>query len=208
MRGLSARSGVVGSRTYTGPETKLLDATERLLISNGHAGITTRRVASEAGLNHGLIHYYFGSVDELLLQVLERFTARLIERHREMYAGPEPFLTKWRTAMRFLEQDYRSGYQKVWLELQALGWNRPDLRDRIALVDEEWRRVLTEAFTEAMSGYDVDVDRFPVDAVVALVTTFNQGMILEMHSGVTTGHVSLLRMIEQLLVDLDGGERS
>ena len=63
----------------------LLDATERLLIEVGHAGVTTRRVAAEAGVNHGLVHYYFGSMEELLLQVLERFTARLVERQRAMY---------------------------------------------------------------------------------------------------------------------------
>ena len=51
-----------------------LDAAERLLIREGAAGISTRQLAREAGQNHGLVHYYFGSVDELLLQTLERFT--------------------------------------------------------------------------------------------------------------------------------------
>ena len=39
-----------------------------------------------AGVNHGLVHYYFGSMEELFLQVLERFTERLIARQRAMYA--------------------------------------------------------------------------------------------------------------------------
>ena len=38
----------------------LLDAAERLLVSEGYAGISTRRLAQEAGVNHGLVHYYFG----------------------------------------------------------------------------------------------------------------------------------------------------
>ena len=53
-----------------------LDAAERLLVREGAAGISTRQLAREAGQNHGLVHYYFGSVDELLLQTLERFTGR------------------------------------------------------------------------------------------------------------------------------------
>src|SRR5918999_4864917 len=76
-----------------------LDAAERLLVEVGHVGITTRRLASEAGLNQGLVHYYFGSLDEVLLQALERFTERLIERQRAMYRADVPFLEKWRTAM-------------------------------------------------------------------------------------------------------------
>ena len=65
----------------------LLDAAERLLIEVGHGGISTRRLAEEAGSNQGLIHYYFGSMDVLFVQVLERFTERLVARQREMYAA-------------------------------------------------------------------------------------------------------------------------
>src|SRR5918998_6238098 len=88
----------------------LLDAAERLLIVTGYAGLTTRRVAREAGVNHGLVHYYFGSMEELLLQVLERFTDRLIARQAEMYARPVPFLEKWRTAGRWLDEGVGGGY--------------------------------------------------------------------------------------------------
>ena len=79
------------SKTATRPghetEQALLDAAERLLVEVGAAGITTRRVAEEAGANHGLVHYYFGSVEQLLVRVLERFTERLIERQRQLYAA-------------------------------------------------------------------------------------------------------------------------
>src|SRR6478672_1083755 len=108
-----------------------LDAAERLLVREGAAGISTRQLAREAGQNHGLVHYYFGSVDELLLQALERFTARILERQRAMYGADAPFLDKWRRAMGFIEEDLSSGYPKVWAELQALAWNKPELRERL-----------------------------------------------------------------------------
>ena len=78
----------------------LLDAAERLLVEQGHAAITTRKLAERAGVNHGLVHYYFGSVDELLLQTLERFTDRVLERQRALYGTAAPFSEKWRTAIR------------------------------------------------------------------------------------------------------------
>ena len=68
-------------------EEALLDAAERLLVEVGYAGITTRRLAEEAGVNHGLVHYYFGSNENLLVRALERFTERLIARQRELYAA-------------------------------------------------------------------------------------------------------------------------
>lgn len=183
-------------------EERFLDAAERLLISVGYANISTRRLAEEAGANHGLVHYYFGSMDRLFVRVLERFTERLIERQRAMYAADLPFIQKWRMAMSFLDEDRESGYQKVWFELQALAWNRPELRDRLARVHGQWRQVLREAFTRALAEYDIDTDRYPVEALTALVITFNEGIILERLGGITEGQAELLAMIDRWLTSL------
>ena len=181
-----------------------LDAAERLLVEVGHAGITTRRLAAEAGANQGLVHYYFGSMDELFVQVLERFTERLVARQREMYAGDEPFIEKWRTAWRFQQADLDAGYSKIWMELQALSWSHPGLRPRVASVNGEWRAVLREAFERAAQEYDLDEREFPVEALVALMITFGQGYALERLEGIDEGHDALLDWIEHRL---DGLER-
>jgi AcrR family transcriptional regulator len=176
-------------------EENLLDAAERLLVEVGQAGITTRRLAEEAGVNHGLVHYYFGSIENLLVRVLERFTARLTARQRAMYAADIPFIEKWRTAMRYLVSEDVE-YEKIWLELQALAWNRPELHERLAQINEEWRTVLLEAFEAPHREYDIPM---PLDALVSLVVTFNEGIILERLSGITTGHDELLAWIDDWL---------
>jgi AcrR family transcriptional regulator len=177
-------------------EEAFLDAAERLLVEVGYAGITTRRLAQEANANHGLVHYYFGSMENLLVRVLERFTERLIARQRAMYAAEVPFIEKWREAMRYLDEDAASGYHKVWYELQALAWNRPELRDRVAHVTEEWYRALAEPFEQARREHGIDM---PLDALVTLVATFNQGLILERLSGADHGHRALLDWIDDWL---------
>jgi TetR/AcrR family transcriptional regulator len=175
-------------------EDTFLDAAERLLVEVGYAGITTRRVADEAGANKGLVHYYFGSMENLLVRVLERFTERLIVRQRTMYAADTPFIEKWRQAMRYLDEDRE--YQRVWYELQALAWSRPELRERVAHVDKEWRAVLAEAFEQARREHSIDM---PLDVLVALVATFNEGVILERLSGIETGHRALIDWIDAWL---------
>jgi AcrR family transcriptional regulator len=172
-------------------EQALLDAAERLLGEVDASGITTRRVADEAGANHGLVHYYFGSVEQLLVRVLERFTDRLIERQRQLYATDAPFLEKWRTAMAYLDEDLP--YQKIWFELQALAWNRPELQERLAWVHAEWRAVLVEAFAPVREELGLDL---PPEALVTLVYTFNEGIMLERLSGIETGHRELLDWID------------
>lgn len=184
-------------------EEAFLDAAERLLVSTGYASISVRRLAEEAGANHGLVHYYFGSMEELFLRVLERFTLRLIERQRAMYSSDSPFIEKWRTAMRYLDEDLEAGYPKVWFELQAMAWNHPDMRERVAQVNAEWREVLTEAFTVAAEEYGIDRRRFPVGAMVSLVMTFNEGLMLERMSGISAGHKELLSGIDRWLLELE-----
>ena len=184
-------------------EERFLDAAERLLITVGYANISTRRLAEEAGVNHGLVHYYFGSMEHLFVRVLERFTGRLIARQRAMYAADIPFIEKWRSAMRFLDEDLENGYQKVWFELQALAWNRPELKERLARVHGQWRQVLREAFSNALAEYDLDTNRFPLEAMTALVVTFNEGIILERLSGITEGQAALLAMIDRWLASLE-----
>jgi AcrR family transcriptional regulator len=173
-------------------EEALFDAAERLLVEVGYAGITTRRLAEEAGVNHGLVHYYFGSNENLLVQMLERFTARLIARQEELYASDLPFVEKWRTAMRHLMSD-DIAYEKVWLELQAMGWNNAELRERLARVNAEWRRVLTNAFERPHRELGIEM---PLDALVSLVVTFNIGIMVERLGGIEAGHDRLLEWID------------
>ena len=188
-------TGVGKTTARSAAEEALLDAAERLLVDVGHAGITTRRLAEEAGLNNGLVHYYFGSNENVLVRTLERFTERQIARQREMYAADVPFTEKWRTAMRYLvEEDLR--YEKVWLELAALSWNRPELRERVEHVNAEWRAVLTEALAEPRERLGIEM---PLEALVSLVMTFNEGIMLERLSGVTEGHQELLDWIDRWL---------
>lgn len=174
-----------------------MDAAERLLIKEGHARLSTRRVAQEARVNHGLVHHYFGSMEELLMQVLERFTAALIERQREMYATDAPFIEKWREAWRYHEDDLEASYPKLWFELQAMAWSEPRMRERLFAVNKEWREVLADAFARARGEFEVELP--PNGALVALVMMIAQGAQLERLLGIDEGHAELLGWIDNWL---------
>ena len=175
----------------------LMRATESLLIEVGFAAITVRSVAARAGLNRGLVHYYFSSLHELMLSTLDRFTDRLIERQTAMYSGPGPFIDKWRAAIHYLGEDAASGYQKIWFELQAMSWNDPGIRRRLSVVHQRWVDVVSEAFEVGMDGLGVDREGYPLAAVVALVVTFNEGIMLEGLGGVDSGQRSLLHTVDK-----------
>src|SRR5262249_13720305 len=135
----------------------------------------------------------------------EGWTARVIERQRAMYSSDRPFLEKWRAAWAFQEEDLSSGYSKIWLELQALAWNRPELRARLQQVNEEWRRVLTEAFAPALRKYGFDA--LSLEATVGLVMTMAQGYSLEKLSDIDEGHATLLSEIDAWMKSRAKGAR-
>lgn len=182
-------------------EDRFLDAAERLLVEIGYPAISTRRLAEAAGANHGLVHYYFGSMEELFLRVLERFTDRLVARQREMYASPAPYVEKWREAMKYLDED--RPYQKIWWELQAMAWNRPEYRERIGQVHAGWCDAMRDAVAESLSKYRLDDGPLSAEAWVTLIVTVNEGLILERLSGIERGHGELLEGIERWLSSLE-----
>jgi hypothetical protein len=60
-------------------------------------------------------------------------------------------------------------------------------------VNAEWRRVLTDAFAKPHRELGIEM---PLDALVSLVMTFNQGIALERLGGIETGHAALLEWID------------
>src|SRR6516165_9153895 len=75
--------------------TALLDAAERLLVEEGYAAVTSRRVAAEAGVNNGLVYYYFGTMDELFIQLFRRRSERSLDRLRQTLDDPQPLWALW-----------------------------------------------------------------------------------------------------------------
>ena len=182
----------------------LMDAAEQLLYEVGYAGVTTRRVAETAGVQHGLVHYYFGSMDELLTQTLERFVEQLAEPLEALYSDPNlTFAEKWRIGAQFWVNEPTSRFPKILMELLAMGWNMPSRQARLAEVHARFRAIFEQYFGQALRDYGLDKSQFPLKVIVAAVTTFQLGLIVEGLSGVTEGHVELLDWIQQWLDALD-----
>jgi AcrR family transcriptional regulator len=181
-----------------------MDAAEHLLFEVGYAGVTTRAVAEAAGVNHGLVHYYFGSMEELLTQTLERFVDQLAEALEALYDDPDlTFADKWRLGSQFWVEEPTSRFPKILLELLAMGWNMPSLQPRIAEVHARFRAIFEHHFGQALRDYGLSEDEFPLKVVVAAVTSFQLGLIVEGLSGVEEGHEQLLDWIQRWIDGLE-----
>src|SRR5690349_18396757 len=73
----------------------LLDTTERLMLDEGYAAVTSRRVAKEAGVTPPLVHYYFPSLDDLFLAVFRRRADESFERQLRLLESDQPLRAVW-----------------------------------------------------------------------------------------------------------------
>jgi AcrR family transcriptional regulator len=127
----------------------LLQAAERCLQRHGVAGLSTRKVAEEAGMPLSQIHYHLGSKRGLLLALLDHQNQKLLGRQEEMYSRPWPLWERWLKACDYLDQDLASGYVRVLQEMVAAGWSDPVLADEARRILRGWFQLLTRVSAEA-----------------------------------------------------------
>jgi AcrR family transcriptional regulator len=132
--------------------TILAAARERLLI-DGYAGLSTRKVAQQAGVPVSQLHYHFGSKGAMVLALLESENRRRLARQAGMYAQDWPLWRRYEQACDFLEDDLESGYVRVLQEMIAAGWSAPALAEAARTVLMGWYDVLTEVATEAAESF-------------------------------------------------------
>jgi AcrR family transcriptional regulator len=127
----------------------ILEATRARLLAEGYAGLSTRKVAGEAGVPLSQVHYHFGSKRGLVLALLERENQRRLARQTAMYGADEPLWRRYEQACDFLEDDLESGYVRVLQEMIAAGWSAPELAEVVRGLLQGWYELLADVAREA-----------------------------------------------------------
>jgi AcrR family transcriptional regulator len=177
--------------------TALLDAAELLMVEHGYAAVTTRRVATQAGVNNGLVHYYFGTMDDLFLELYRRRSKRSLERMRQVLDDPQPLWAFW-------EQSRDASNNAIVMEFIALANHRKTIKKEIAAQSRRHRRLQLERLTTVLGGYGVDLDRWPVAALILLMSGTARFLLLEESFNVDVGHAEAIALIEREIRALEG----
>jgi AcrR family transcriptional regulator len=128
---------------------RILDAAKARLLADGFAGLSTRKVAEEAGVPLSQLHYHFGSKGGLIIALFEMENSQRLARQTRMYAEDRPLWQRYEQACDFLEDDLESGYVRVLQELVAAGWSNPELGAAVRELLGGWTALLVEVAREA-----------------------------------------------------------
>ena len=126
----------------------ILDAARVRLLADGYAGLSTRKVAEEAGVPLSQLHYHFGSKQGLILALLEEENQRRLARQHRLYAEDVPLWQRYERACDYLEDDLDSGYVRVLQEMIAAGWSNHELGAAVRELMDGWFALLSEVARE------------------------------------------------------------
>ena len=203
----SDASGAITAPIPADTKTRILDAAFRCLAASGYAALSVREIAKDAGVNHALINYYFGTKDRLVIAVLDEANRQLLQRQRQMYAAPGGFAEKWAQARRFYENDVASGFVRVQAELYAASLSNPELREQFLPRIQAWKNVVLDAVRDALRTHQPRVPAaFSAEAIASLISEFWLGMEFARLIGDAdekARHELALDAIEQMLIALE-----
>ncbi|MEW9854957.1 TetR/AcrR family transcriptional regulator [Novosphingobium sp. M1R2S20] len=176
---------MVANRGYqsTGAKTRhrLIEAAADLLAEEGYPAITARRIAGHAGLKPQLVHYYFRSMEELVVTVFQRSTAIYFHLHDEALSSAYPLRALWNLNASQPEA------RRV-LEFVALGKQYPLLREEMRKAGERFRALQVEAIEKVYSERQINSPEISAQTLALLLSAIARSMVIEGQVGMTAAH--------------------
>ena len=190
MTAAKRRVGAETSKT----RDALLDCVQRLLLDEGHGGISYRILAAKAGVTPSLVQYYFPNLDSLFVAMVHRLIENDLRRWNDaLQQRPnEPLRVLW-------EYSFGEAAGAMSTEIMALGNRRPALRDEIAAGTERIRETQLEAVVAKYGDATLMDGRFSAEALVLLLTSIPKYLSLEDAINVDSGHSKLVEAFEKYL---------
>ncbi len=169
----------------------LIEATAQIIVDEGYAAATSRRVAAKAGVKPALVHYYFPSMDDLFVAVLRDKAETNLQRQRQAMAETEPLHALWQL----------SGAQdaQLFTEFLAMANHRKAIRSEIVSYAMRFRDLEEGAMTLALKARGIDLESFPPVVMSMIMGSLARMVLHEQGLGITRGHDQAKAFIEQCL---------
>jgi AcrR family transcriptional regulator len=180
--------------------TALLDAAAALMLDDGYAAVTTRRVAQRAGVNNGLVSYYFGTMDGLFIELFRRGAEHSLARLRQALDSPQPLWELWELTHDFTDNS-------LTMEFIALANHRKAIKAEIAEYSRTFRTLQLDALSTVIEGYGVDVGRWPPSSLILAMVAISRFLHMEDAFDVHIGHAEAVAAIEREISALEGERR-
>jgi AcrR family transcriptional regulator len=175
---------------------RLIEAASDLLADAGYLAITARRVADKAGLKPQLVHYYFRSMEDLVVTIYQRSSATYFCLHDEALSSPHPLRALW-------ELNRNMPEAKRMTEYIALSKQYPKLRAEMKRTGENYRALQAEAIEALFAKRGISDSWIDPETLAILLSAIARNFVIEDEVEVARGHAGLIAFVERILDRFD-----
>jgi AcrR family transcriptional regulator len=179
------RVGVERSET----RQQLIEAAAQIVQEEGFAALTAGRLAEKFGLKRQIVHYYFRTIEDLLIAVMQSDGERARSLLVQILESDEPLKAIW-------ERSHDASART--LEYMALAAHRQTVQGDVRRYTQEFRSMQTRALARYLQLRGIEPDVPPV-AMILILQSVAQCLAVEETVGVTDGHQETRAVIEQWL---------
>jgi AcrR family transcriptional regulator len=187
---------MVANRGYNSTSTqtriRLIEAASEILDEEGYPAFTARRIASRAGVKPQLVHYYFRSMEDLVVTVFQRTSANYFRLHDQALSSPRPLHALWQLNCNMPEA------RRI-PEFVALGKVYPALRAEMKASGYSYRELQVQAIEKISAELGITNPPMPAAALAALMSTVARSMVIEGSVEMTMGHQEVSAFVEAML---------
>jgi AcrR family transcriptional regulator len=154
---------------------RIIAAMRASVATRGAAGSTFDHVAREAGVSRGLLHYYFGSKERLLVEVVRQDAGARIQSMDERLAGAGSVDEVMQALLIGLEEFLgEPGSQAVIYEMLSASRRSDEIRAELAELYRRWRDHMAAALREKEREGVVTLQAEP-EAVASMLLALGDG---------------------------------
>jgi AcrR family transcriptional regulator len=159
---------------------RIIDAMRESVARRGAAGSTFEHVAREAGVSRGLLHYYFGTKERLLVEVVRRDTELRVERLDERLAPAKTIDDVINALVASLTDmiENEPGFFLLLFELFSAGRRNPEIQHEVGQLFERTRSHVAEVLQSKQEEGVLSL-RFSAEDVVSYLFALGDGFALQ-----------------------------
>lgn len=187
----------MGSVTSAKAES-MLDAAVEILREEGHAALTSRRVAEYLGVKQRLVYYYFRTMDDLILETFKRLAIRDLARLGNAVTSEHALHEIWEVCI-------NSTDARLVTEFMALANRNDGLRQVVIAFIEESRNLQVAALKNALAKTRGTYSRWQPEVIAFVATSLALALNREAALGVRKCHGAVKKMIQAFFDDIEPG---
>lgn len=169
--------------------SRIVEAMRSSVARRGISGSTFEHVAREAGVSRGLLHYYFGTKEALLVEVVRRDSEHRIARLDEPVGRAGSADQLLQVLVSDLQDSIQNdpGFWVLLFDLFTAGRRNPEIRREVGELFKVTRDHVAEIL-RAKEQEGVIALRYDADAVVGFLFALADGIALQMLSDPERDH--------------------